>query len=248
MTNGVLTEEDISKLYPYKKIQYDIWEKEINQKVFNIKKAKFFLPHYPVDYISKVIVGLNNYFDYQELYIIDHYLAENAVICDIGANIGNHSIYWAVERKAKKIYAFEPMLDTFLILKTNIELNLCTECIEAYNLGLMDESCKGEISQYYHDNIGGTVFQKSNAGNFMFKRLDDIEILEKIDLIKIDVEGAEIECLKGGINTISKSKPVIAIETFNDKKEQVDNFMNSISYKLDCIVRNGEEYIYTYNP
>ncbi len=248
MNENTLTTEQIYEiLNPWKRRQYEIFSQAVNAQVFNIKKAKFFLPHYPKDCISRIIVDSDNYWDISALDIINNYLPDNAVILDIGANIGSHSVYWALERHAKKIYAFEPFADTFLILQANVRLNSLEDCIQIYNFGLMDETCRGEVSSFVETNIGGTSFKKSSGGNYTFRQLDRINIPEKIDLIKIDVEGAEIECLKGAVKTICSNKPVIVLETF-DYKDKVDSFMKSISYKLACPIREGADYIYTYNP
>ena len=217
-------------------------------KVFDIKKAKFYLPHYPTDCISSIMVNSKDYWDNWAggaLGIINKYLPDNAVILDIGANIGSHTVYWAFERNAKKIYAFEPLPDTFNILKTNIELNSLQNRVEIYNIGLSNESCSCSIDKYNESNIGGTSFKKSDRGNFIFKPLDNFGFDEKINLIKIDVEGAEVNVLNGGKKTIVKNKPVIVIETFTHKKE-VDEFMASISYKQVDTIREGEDYIYRY--
>ena len=61
------------------------------------------------------------YWDMRAHNLINKYLGDNATIIDIGANIGSHSIYWALTRSAKKVYAFEPLNETYEILKTNID-------------------------------------------------------------------------------------------------------------------------------
>ena len=218
------------------------------ESIFNIKKAKFYLPHYKTDSISQVMVGCGDYWDNWAdgaLGKIDKYLSDNAVILDIGANVGSHTVYWALERNAEKIYSFEPLADTFNILKRNIELNSLEDRVEIFDIGLSDESCYGEIKQYSEVNIGGTSFKKSETGDVIFKPLDSFNFNEKIDLIKIDVEGMEVDVLNGGRNTIVENKPVIVLETFTNKDE-VDKFMESVSYKLVETIRDGEDYIYQY--
>ena len=216
-----------------------------SDNIFKIKRAKFYLPHHKTDGISQCIVGLNNYWDTDALDLIDKYLPDNAIILDIGANVGSHTVYWTLERNAKKIYSFEPLPDTFEILKTNIRLNRIKTRTKLYNIALSDEVCKGSIKFYTEINIGGTSFKKDPNGKIDFKPLDKIRIPQKIDLIKIDVEGSEVNVLKGALKTIVKNKPVIVIETYDYKKE-VDNFMDSISYKLVETIREGEDYIYKY--
>ena len=218
-------------------------------KVFEIKKAKFYLPNYQTDCISNIMVSTMNYWDNWKvgaLSIIDKYLPENAVIADIGANVGSHSIYWALERNVLKIYSFEPYPETFEVLKTNVMLNNLENTIEVSNFGLSDEFGSFVVEDYNPRNIGATVFKKSMSGNFYFCPFDDLKISEPIDMIKIDVEGGEVDVLNGMKKTMVKSHPIIVIETFNHKKE-VDDYMHNFNYSQVETIREGEDYIYTYS-
>ena len=178
--------------------------------------------------------------------LIDKYLPSNAIILDVGANVGSHTIYWALERKAKKVYSFEPFAPTFDVLSNNIILNKLTDVVTIFNKGLSNEACKAKVKMFRACNVGGTAFTKSDDGDADFIPLDSIQFSEKIDLIKIDVEGHEIETLEGARETIYKHKPVIVIESFN-KKEEVDNFLIPMGYELVDTIRKGEDYIYKYN-
>ena len=215
-------------------------------KIFDIKKAKFYLPNYPVDSISQCMVGPKDYWDRMALNLINKYLPDGAVILDIGANVGSHTVYWALERQAKKIYSFEPLGQTFEVLSKNIELNNLQDFVTISNKGLSNEKCKAKVRLFWEQNVGGTSFMKSADGEHDFVPLDSIDIPEKIDLIKIDVEGHEIEVLEGARDTIYRNKPIIVIETF-DKKERVSNFLFTLGYELVDTIREGEDYIFKYN-
>lgn len=212
-------------------------------KIFEIKNAKFYLPNYPVDSISQCIVGLKDYWDKSALLLINKYLKDNAIILDVGANVGSHTVYWALERNAKKIYSFEPLEQTFEILSTNIELNNLKEKVQLFPIGLSNEECKAKVKIFWERNVGGTTFMKSEDGGYDFRPLDNIEIPEKIDLIKIDVEGHEVEMLEGAVQTIIKNKPILVIESFTHRNE-VENILFPLGYKLVDVIREGEDYIY----
>ncbi len=215
-------------------------------KIFEIKNAKFYLPNYPIDSISQCMVGPRDYWDRMALNLIDKYLSDGAVILDIGANVGSHTVYWALERKAKKIYSFEPLEQTFEVLTKNIELNNLQDVVTISNKGLSNENCKAKVRIFWERNVGGTSFMKDQNGEYDFVTLDSLNIPEKIDLIKIDVEGHEIEVLEGARETFYRNKPVVVIETF-DKKEQVSDFFFSLGYELVDTIREGEDYIFKYN-
>ncbi len=211
--------------------------------VVPIKNALFYLPNFPIDCIQRIMVLSQNYWDIKALEIINKYLPDEAVILDIGANIGSHSVYWALERNAKKVYSFEPLEYTYEILKQNIQLNSLEERVKIFNFGLYNADTKASVNSYNQANIGNTSFSPNNTGHFELKTLDSLKIPEKIDLMKIDVEGAEVEVLLGAENTIKANKPVIVIESFN-RKSEIDEVFKTFGYKQVDTIREGEDYIY----
>lgn len=146
-------------------------------------------------------------------------------------------------KKCKKIYSFEPLESTYKILERNIELNHLEDRVKTFNFGLYNFDTKASVSSYNIANVGNTSFTPATAGNFELKKLDSIKITEKIDLIKIDVEGSEVEVLIGAMNTIRENKPIIVIESFN-RKPEVDNMFMSLGYIQVDTIRQGEDYIY----
>ena len=62
--------------------------------IFRVKNVQFYLPNYPADYVQSEIADKSGFYEQNELELFDKYLPENAVILDIGANIGNHTLYW----------------------------------------------------------------------------------------------------------------------------------------------------------
>lgn len=213
------------------------------REAFNIKNSKFCLPLKDSDLIQSIIYSSKNYWDIPLLSKIDKILKDDAVVLDIGANIGNHTLYWANERKARKVYAFEPYPYSYKILEKNIEINNLQQIIKAYPFGLSDKETKGSVSVFCSTNIGGTTFAENIDGDFDFKALDEINISDKIDLMKIDVEGAEIKVLNGGMETIKKNLPIIAIETFRNK-ELIEEMLFPLGYKLYDDNRAMCDYIY----
>jgi FkbM family methyltransferase len=178
---------------------------------------KFFCPLYPWDLIQDIIVNSHNFYEHDTLIKLREYIPKNAVILDIGANIGNHSVFWAAEG-AEKIHSFEPIKQTFGILCKNIEINGFNKIITPHNIGLGDKSSGGEIMRSLAVNIGGTQIrsiEESNQYSLRIDRLDDMDLsLDKIDFIKIDVENFELKTLAGMKKTLEKYKPIVFIESY----------------------------------
>ena len=215
----------------------------MTNSVFRVRNSLFYVPNYPDDVIQRIMVDNESYWDMQTLCVIDRYLPENAVICDIGANIGSHSIYWAVEKGASKIYAFEPLPEVCDILRENIKLNNMQDIIVPFNLAIFDVNSRATISSYTQANIGATSFKLLPNGNFKTKRLDDIFIEERVDLLKINVQGAEVEVLKGASQFIRKNKPIIALTSFYRRME-CDELLLKLGYQRVETIRQNENFIY----
>ena len=214
-----------------------------SKEIYDIKNSKFCLPMKTNDLIQSCIYNSKNYWDAGLLAKVDKILKNEAVILDIGANIGNHTLYWAKERNAKKIYSFEPYPYSYRILQKNVEINDLENIVTTCPFGISDKEAKGSVVTFCPTNIGGLKFENDVNGDFDFKPLDSLNIKEKIDLIKIDVEGAELEVLNGGIETIKRNRPIIIIETF-DKKETIEKLLYSIGYEFYDDNRAMCDYIY----
>jgi FkbM family methyltransferase len=217
------------------------------EKIINIGPAKFYVPNYPTDFIQSEIVDDGTFYEIDVLEKLQPYIKKNAVILDIGANIGNHSVYWAVKSNAKRIYSFEPVKDFFKILKKNVEINDLNNKIKIFNIGLSNKKINGSISFYDRKNIGGTRVRQNPNGNLLLDKLDNIKIKENaIDFVKIDVEGHELEVLQGARETLIKYKPVIFIETFRNQKSKVHEYLTNLGYRLEksFICSN---YLYVFN-
>lgn len=216
-------------------------------KIVNIRSAKFYVPNYPIDLIQSEIVENSTFYEIDLLIELQPYIKKNAVILDIGANIGNHSVYWAVRSDAKKIYSFEPVEDFFKILKKNVEINQLNDKVKIFNIGLSNKKINGSILEYHRDNIGETRIKQDSNGNLMLDRLDNITFQDNtIDFIKIDVEGHELEVLQGARETLLKYRPVVFVEISSENKTKVHEFLTKLGYRLEKRFRNSN-YLYIFN-
>jgi FkbM family methyltransferase len=193
---------------------------------------KLYCPLYPWDLIQEIIVNTHNFFEYSILTELRKYIPKGAVILDIGANIGNHSVFWG--SAAAKIHSFEPIRESYRMLCKNIELNELSGVITPHNIALGDESSFGEILKARANNIGGTEVQptlQEDCRSFRIERLDDIDLgVERIDFVKIDVEWYELKTLAGMRKTLEKYRPLVFIESFDVNITKVKEFFNELGY------------------
>lgn len=217
--------------------------------IYHPKKTRsdFYLPLLLTDYIQYTILLTDDYYERNTLErvftscdrgIIRKKVAGGTVL-DIGANIGNHMLYFCNECDAKKVYCFEPVERTFSILEKNVKLNHLEQRVKLLQMGLgeKEDNVSAEYSIY---NIGATRL-KSNGeqGNILLKRLDDLGIKEEIVFIKIDVEEMEISVLRGGMELIKKNKPYIMVESFGNKILTIKELLCEIGYTYEYLDSAG---------
>ncbi len=143
-------------------------------------------------------------------------LPEDGVFLDVGANVGLHTLAAArhVAAGGGAVVAFEPHPRNFETLTHNIACNGLRH-VAAHNIGLAETAevltCRGPAR--------GGNWSLASHGEYSFEvhllRLDDFledHPLPRLDLIKIDVEGAEVRVLAGARETIARYRPLIVFE------------------------------------
>jgi FkbM family methyltransferase len=158
---------------------------------------------------------------------------------DIGANIGNHSLYFT--DLFKSVYSFEPNPRAFALLSINSELN---NNIKPVNIGISDVS--GKLYLYSNvQNIGNSYLSEDDPGSAHMvgvATLDEsMDPAEDITFIKLDVEGHELKALLGSKKIIEKQKPIIMFEQhkndFINGSTDVIELLRDFGYKSFVIVK-----------
>lgn len=147
---------------------------------------------------------------------------------DIGGNIGNHAVFFALFCNAE-VTTFEPQSAIYKILQKNIELNAPE--IVAHNVVLGESDIMATIKEYDESNTGATQISEESCGDIKVCPLDEIGFKD-VDFIKIDVEGFEAKVLKGGRETIIRSRPILWLEIFPENKNEVSSILTELGYSL----------------
>lgn len=141
-------------------------------------------------------------------------LDQKTVALDIGANIGNHALFFS--KMFDEVWAFEPNPRIYKLLEFNCE----GTAIRTLNYGLSDQN-KTVHFQINQNNQGASRIL--SATSFEFSKpmeaikvqcLDDIDEIQKskISLIKIDVEGHEFQVISGAKKTLERERPIVIFE------------------------------------
>lgn len=169
-----------------------------------------------------VPIEMLNFGDYEkdEWDIMIEILKE-AQVCsffDIGANMGYISLLLKKKMPDIKVTGFEPIEKTYELFKRNVELNQTD--VNAVHMGLSNE--EGLLTYYYYPEGSGNASLKNLSGRENVEEIQTpVTTLDKyvkthdiksIDFMKIDVEGAELNVIGGGIDTIENFKPIMYVE------------------------------------
>ena len=182
-----------------------------------------------------------------DIYISKAALKEGDVVLDIGSYCGTQTIFFSrLVGKTGAVLAFEPDAVTFKSLEENIAEHKCLN-ITALNIGLY--SSDGEIGFSGDSGMGASISSEA-AFKIKVRRLDSIckeYNLQKIDFIKMDIEGAEIDVLESSKEVILKYKPRFIIEphfidgVLNDK--QIIALFDELNYETQIVKQGTFDYL-----
>jgi FkbM family methyltransferase len=184
---------------------------------------------------------LNGYYEKRELNrLVDSFSFDTfqCNVLDIGANIGNHSVFFS--QYFKRVISFEPQKRTFELLKLNTSR---LENVEVFNYGL--SSTEGDvIFNIPYSNTGlanqnefdSLMYQEKVTMKNLHNVISDIEF----GLIKIDVEGSEIDVIVSISSFIKKSLPIISFELNKNSNHEIIDVLKKHGYNKFYILKENE--------
>lgn len=192
-----------------------------------------------------------------QLLLMERLLGRNSVFVDVGANQGEFSV--AAARIARKVLAFEPVSEYRRRLLTNVRLN-DFDNVQVYPFALSEEEGvlpiydqKGSYSDGTRNEGLPTLFPSASRDEARevvpVRRLDDVLIeagIDRVDLIKLDIEGAEWPALRGAVRTVEIYRPILILEIGREtcqaagyEPEQFIDWLRSMNYRVERIGYRG---------
>ena len=231
--------------------------RKIRLKIFNLKKLKlyktttgsYYLPQFALkDLIRNEIID-NKIFDRKVYETAIKYVKDDTIVLDIGANFGQLSVLLSKCKKDVEVYSFEASKYIFEILKKNVQINNANVRLFHNLVGNETEQelfiKKLNISKF--NTYGSNMIEKTESRNENSSniekvnsiKIDNIFFEKKISFMKIDVQGYDLEVLKGSKKTISKQQMPIIFEyeedfakDFNYTFKNFESFIDEINYKI----------------
>ena len=161
------------------------------------------------------------------LKIMKHNLEKDSVFVDVGANIGYFTMLASSIITKGSIIAFEPSSLNYNLLSINTKGSI----VKSYKIALSNRN--GHTNLYTNKKSTGwhSLIGSGKHENVKVSKFDDLALgIKKIDLVKIDVEGHELEVLKGMKKSLLKYCPKVVCEVDRNTEKRVVNFMMNIGY------------------
>ncbi|MEK7451566.1 MAG: FkbM family methyltransferase [Patescibacteria group bacterium] len=184
--------------------------------------------------------GVNSYwlgsYENEKVKIFKKFVKKGRVVFDIGANVGYYSLLAAnLVGPSGKVFAFEPLRSNFEHLKKNADINFYRN-IFPFEVAVSDKS--GSALLAFTSSLQSGLAEN---GNIKVKTIGlddwvDGGNLLMPDLLKIDVEGAELSVLKGALNILKKYHPIIFLSVHSSELHRLcSEILLSLGYKLSPI-------------
>jgi FkbM family methyltransferase len=171
--------------------------------------------HPDPDHIGRMIRNNRQFYELDVLMKCRELYLPGSAIIDVGANIGNHAVFFGAFLNAP-VYAFEPYQPNHDLLEMNIAANGLEGQVVSANCAIGDVDGVGALHPGPSGNLG-TTRVSFGAGEVPVRRLDSLSISGPIGLLKVDVEGAEVAVLRGAAALIHAWQPDIIVEAGNPK-------------------------------
>jgi FkbM family methyltransferase len=169
------------------------------------------------------------FFEHEMLdYLADHYPVQN-VILDIGANVGNHSLFFCSFLQCSHVFSFEPHPKNFALLVRNVgDLANCLPI----RMGLSNRTGEAFVTTDCY-NMGMCVTTDDPQKHQVSLGTVDALCLADISLMKIDTEGTELDILDGARETLKRSRPLVVLEIATANRDHYNAYMAANGYVLE---------------
>ncbi|MFM9945498.1 MAG: FkbM family methyltransferase [Bacteroidia bacterium] len=204
----------------------------LNDKILPVMNGKLKGLKLRINKLQQGSVLIRNYEPNKQFAFLT-FLKEGDTFFDIGANVGLHSYF--VERCISdvKIYSFEPLPENVEYIKETILLN------KLKNINLIESAIGSETKKIYFEigtnNFQGKITENKTSIEVKLITLDEFCYSNNIfpNVLKIDVEGAEIDVLQGAIKLIEEKRPIFIIELHIPAKDiLVSKFLLDNNYEI----------------
>ena len=191
-------------------------------------------------------------FEANEFAFLDQYLKPGMVFVDAGAHEGLYSVFAAIRTApGGRVLAIEPSARERAICEANLELNSCAATVIPCALAAADGEAEFLLAQDHrsgHNTLGAFAWggvHIASRQTVSVRSLDSLAAeygLERLDVLKMDIEGAETQALRGGVRVFGELRPVVIVEVSPRSLEAQGSSQEELLAtfeELGLLIKNG---------
>lgn len=178
------------------------------------------------DHIGRVISNNKKFYEHSMLNYIDKNIPKRGTYIDVGANIGNHTVFFA-KYCAEHVISIEPVKENYSILESNLKKNVLNN-VEIIKHGISKDGRNFGVYKK-SDNMGMCNLIEGRS-DIKTITVSDLKI-NNLTLLKIDCEAMSMEILRAFVPIINKYKPHLFIEATNEELNAIKNIISYGSVK-----------------
>lgn len=228
---------------------------ELNDFILDVERVGRFHT-YRDDYLVRAMMARQSAWEPHVLDVLDRYIHPDAVVLDVGAHIGFHTVYCA--KRAAHVHAFELFPRNRWVLIQNVALNYCSN-VTIHPFGLWHRNERRDHVWAPASTCNTGCIRLETLGNaeempeiqipltVELRRLDDWvreHDIPRLDLIKVDIEGSEPQFFEGARDTLTRFRPVIIAENFFPDRSDV---LVDWGYTRERIDPQEPDYLYVFS-
>lgn len=212
-----------------------------DQATFTYRGATVSIVGRKDEYVFSEIQRRGAFYEVDLLDILTYIPLGEGLVVDVGANIGNHTVFFS-RFLDRPVLAFEPIASNFELLEENVGANT-KNTVQLEQVALGETEGFVTFEQRVEDN-DGTFYVSGMGGTTPIKTLDSLIDDQKIALIKVDTEGTELDVLSGAFNSVSRDLPVIVVEAHSGEElRDLMDLLGSTGYEPAGILGRSDNYI-----
>lgn len=197
------------------------------------------------DHLSEFVRSFERPYEFPLLRMSRTLLSPGDIVVDVGANIGNHTLYWS-EVTGANVVAFEPYPPALKMLRHSVELNAAGARVQIHPLAVGSKAGYAAMELSDSLNIGGARVVSASTGEVTVTTLDgEVDPTKLVRLLKIDVEGSELSVLRGATRVLSQ-RPALILEALTlEQRRLLDEFLRPFGYRrLPISVADSPTFFY----
>jgi FkbM family methyltransferase len=195
-----------------------------------------------LDEKDSLSLSFNRVYEPEETALVKKIIHSEMRIIDIGANIGYYTTLFSKLAHKGSVYAFEPDESNFQLLKENCSINKCSNA-KLFRHAIGNDECSRKLFLSEINFGDHRLYPVDENRSFTEVKMVTIDGFlgseEAFDFIKMDIQGFEMEALKGMQSKITSDKPIILLEVWpaallknNTTPVEIFSFLNNLNYEI----------------